>query len=68
MSSSRIVFGYDAETLVDLAVTEIFRHGLMGNVGDVVALGQLGCQQLQGFLHGRAVPAEEFRSRWAEPT
>ena len=31
-------------------------------------LGQLGCQQLQGFLHGRAVPAEEFRSRWAEPT
>ena len=41
MSSSRIVFGYDAETLVDLAVTEIFRHGLMGNVGDVVALGQL---------------------------
>ena len=31
-------------------------------------LGQLGCQQLQGFLHGRAVPAEEFLSRWAEPT
>ena len=24
-----------------------------------------GCHQLQGYLHGRAVPAGEFRSRWS---
>lgn len=28
-------------------------------------LRALGCQKLQGFLHGRAVAPAEFRSRWA---
>ncbi|MDP3539691.1 MAG: EAL domain-containing protein [Azonexus sp.] len=28
-------------------------------------LAQLGCQQLQGFLHGRAVAPAEFRARWS---
>ena len=28
-------------------------------------LAQLGCQQLQGYLHGRAVTPVEFRARWA---
>jgi len=28
-------------------------------------LGKLGCQQLQGFLHGRAVAPAEFRARWS---
>ena len=27
-------------------------------------LAELGCQQLQGFLHGRAVAPAEFRARW----
>lgn len=27
-------------------------------------LAQLGCQQLQGHLHGRAVAPAEFRARW----
>ncbi|MBI2278359.1 MAG: EAL domain-containing protein [Dechloromonas sp.] len=30
-------------------------------------LAQLGCQQLQGYLHGRAVSPIEFRARWAVP-
>jgi EAL domain-containing protein (putative c-di-GMP-specific phosphodiesterase class I) len=28
-------------------------------------LGELGCHQLQGFLHGSAVAPAEFRARWA---
>lgn len=28
-------------------------------------LAQLGCQQLQGYLHGRAVSPDEFRARWS---
>ncbi len=28
-------------------------------------LAALGCQQLQGFLHGRAVAPAEFRARWS---
>ena len=28
-------------------------------------LKQLGCQQLQGYLHGRAVAPAEFRARWS---
>jgi len=28
-------------------------------------LAQLGCEQLQGFLHGRAVAPAEFRARWS---
>ncbi len=28
-------------------------------------LAGLGCQQLQGFLHGRAVAPAEFRARWS---
>lgn len=28
-------------------------------------LGGLGCQQLQGFLHGKAVAPVEFRARWS---
>ncbi|HEX6735460.1 MAG TPA: EAL domain-containing protein, partial [Azonexus sp.] len=30
-------------------------------------LAALGCQQLQGYLHGAAVAPAEFRSRWAVP-
>ena len=30
-------------------------------------LAHLGCQQLQGYLHGRAVTADEFRARWSIP-
>jgi len=30
-------------------------------------LAGLGCQQLQGFLHGHAVPPAEFRARWSVP-
>ena len=29
-------------------------------------LAELGCQQLQGFLHGKAVAPAEFRARWSE--
>ncbi|NTV71875.1 MAG: EAL domain-containing protein [Azonexaceae bacterium] len=28
-------------------------------------LAALGCEQLQGHLHGKAVPAPEFRARWS---
>ena len=28
-------------------------------------LAGLGCEQLQGHLHGKAVPAPEFRARWS---
>jgi diguanylate cyclase (GGDEF)-like protein len=28
-------------------------------------LAKLGCQQLQGYLHGRAVSSDEFRAIWA---
>jgi EAL domain-containing protein (putative c-di-GMP-specific phosphodiesterase class I) len=28
-------------------------------------LAQLGCQQLQGFLHGKAVAPAEFLARWS---
>ena len=28
-------------------------------------LEALGCEQLQGHLHGKAMPAPEFRARWA---
>jgi EAL domain-containing protein (putative c-di-GMP-specific phosphodiesterase class I) len=28
-------------------------------------LAQLGCEQLQGFLHGSAVAPAEFRARWS---
>ena len=28
-------------------------------------LAALGCQQMQGFLHGRAVAPAEFRARWS---
>ena len=31
-------------------------------------LAELGCQQLQGFLHGRAVAPAEFRTRWSKAT
>lgn len=30
-------------------------------------LAELGCQQLQGHLHGRAVDPAEFRARWSMP-
>ncbi|MDE2440970.1 MAG: EAL domain-containing protein [Betaproteobacteria bacterium] len=30
-------------------------------------LAELGCQQLQGHLHGRAVAPAEFRARWSIP-
>jgi diguanylate cyclase (GGDEF)-like protein len=30
-------------------------------------LADLGCQQLQGHLHGRAVAPAEFRARWSIP-
>ncbi len=29
-------------------------------------LGKLGCQQLQGFLHGKALTPDEFCARWSE--
>ena len=35
--------------------------------GQAAFLGELGCQQLQGYLHGRAVAPAEFRARWAVP-
>ena len=28
-------------------------------------LRHLGCQKLQGYLHGRAVAPAEFRARWS---
>ena len=28
-------------------------------------LAQLGCEQLQGYLHGRAVAPADFRARWS---
>ena len=28
-------------------------------------LAKVGCQQLQGYLHGRAVAPDEFRARWS---
>jgi len=28
-------------------------------------LAELGCQQLQGHLHGKAVAPAEFRARWS---
>lgn len=31
-------------------------------------LAQLGCQQLQGHLHGRAVDPDEFHARWSIPS
>lgn len=31
-------------------------------------LAELGCQQLQGYLHGRAVAPAEFRTRWSKAT
>ena len=31
-------------------------------------LADLGCNCLQGYLHGRAVPPEDFRSRWLRPS
>ena len=31
-------------------------------------LARLGCQQLQGYLHGKAVAPDEFRARWALPS
>jgi EAL domain-containing protein (putative c-di-GMP-specific phosphodiesterase class I) len=31
-------------------------------------LAELGCQQLQGYLHGRAVAPAEFRTRWSKTT
>jgi len=30
-------------------------------------LAELGCEQLQGHLHGKAMPAPEFRARWSIP-
>jgi len=31
-------------------------------------LAKVGCQQLQGYLHGRAVAPDEFRARWSLPS
>ncbi|MBS1142750.1 MAG: hypothetical protein H6R14_156 [Proteobacteria bacterium] len=31
-------------------------------------LANLGCEMLQGYLHGRAVLPSEFRARWSEPS
>ncbi len=31
-------------------------------------LAELGCQQLQGYLHGQAVAPAEFRTRWSKAT
>lgn len=31
-------------------------------------LAELGCQQLQGYLHGQAVAPAEFRTRWSNAT
>jgi EAL domain-containing protein (putative c-di-GMP-specific phosphodiesterase class I) len=31
-------------------------------------LARLGCQQLQGYLHGKAVAPDEFRARWSLPS
>lgn len=31
-------------------------------------LAGLGCYCLQGYLHGRAVPPEDFRNRWLRPS
>lgn len=33
--------------------------------GQAAFLAQLGCEQLQGYLHGRAVAPAEFRARWS---
>lgn len=30
-------------------------------------LAELGCEQLQGHLHGKAMPPPEFRARWSIP-
>ncbi|KAB2925698.1 MAG: EAL domain-containing protein [Dechloromonas sp.] len=34
--------------------------------GQAAFLAEMGCQQLQGYLHGGAVDPAEFRNRWAQ--
>jgi diguanylate cyclase (GGDEF)-like protein len=57
-------------TVIELARSldfEVVAEGVE-TAGQATFLGELGCQQLQGFLHGRAVAPDEFRARWALPS
>jgi diguanylate cyclase (GGDEF)-like protein len=57
-------------TVMELARSldfEVVAEGVE-TAGQATFLGELGCQQLQGFLHGRAVAPDEFRARWALPS
>jgi EAL domain-containing protein (putative c-di-GMP-specific phosphodiesterase class I) len=54
-------------TVMELAKSLGFEVVAEGVETDAQAefLAKLGCQQLQGFLHGRAVAPAEFRARWS---
>ncbi len=55
-------------TIMELARSlgfEVIAEGVE-TIGQAAFLRQLGCQQLQGFLHGEAVAPVEFRARWSE--
>ena len=54
-------------TVMELARSldfEVVAEGVE-TVGQSEFLAGLGCEQLQGHLHGKAVPAPEFRARWS---
>ncbi|MGB4063215.1 MAG: EAL domain-containing protein [Azonexus sp.] len=54
-------------TIMELARSldfEVVAEGVE-TVGQSEFLAGLGCEQLQGHLHGKAVPAPEFRTRWS---
>lgn len=55
-------------TVMELAKSlgfEVVAEGVE-TIEQAAFLGQLGCQQLQGFLHGKAVAPAEFHARWSE--
>ena len=54
-------------TVMELATSldfEVVAEGVE-TVEQAEFLAKLGCQQLQGYLHGKAVAPDEFRARWA---
>ena len=57
-------------TVMELATSlnfEVVAEGVE-TVEQAEFLARLGCQQLQGYLHGKAVAPDEFRARWALPS
>lgn len=54
-------------TVMELARSlgfEVVAEGVE-NEAQAKFLAELGCEQLQGYLHGRAVAPAEFRARWS---